>query len=106
MKIQQHRSRKILSPQAILVIIAFMLASSSGIAASKVVAWGVSFEGQTTVPAGLSGVVAVSAGDAHCLALRNDGTVVMWGRTFVPTPSLTNVTAISAGKNHCLALRS
>ena len=31
------------------------------------------------VPAGLSGVVAVAAGEFHSLALKADGTVVAWG---------------------------
>jgi hypothetical protein len=36
--------------------------------------------GQTTVPAGLSDVVAIAAGEFHSLALEGDGTVVAWGR--------------------------
>jgi hypothetical protein len=66
------------------------------------------------VPAGLSNVVAISAGDAHSLALQNDGTVVAWGDIFnssgwapeiVPT-GLSNVVAISAGYDHSLALKN
>ncbi|MSU41090.1 MAG: hypothetical protein EXS28_05160, partial [Pedosphaera sp.] len=37
-----------------------------------VVAWGYNNEGQTTVPAGLSGVVAIAAGEYHTVALRVD----------------------------------
>lgn len=57
------------------------------------------------VAAGLSGVVAVAGGRNHSLALRSDGTVVMWGRDGqVSTPSgLTAVTAIAAGNDHSLA---
>src|SRR5687767_3244865 len=40
-----------------------------------VVAWG-----QTSVPAGLSNVVAVAAAADNSLALKSDGTVVGWGR--------------------------
>ena len=36
------------------------------------VAWGSNDDGQTTVPAGLSGVVAIAAGDSHTVALRLD----------------------------------
>ena len=37
-----------------------------------VVAWGDNGNGQTTVPAGLSGVVAIAAGQAHTVALKLD----------------------------------
>jgi len=37
-----------------------------------VVAWGYNDQGQTTVPAGLSGVVAIAAGGAHTVALKLD----------------------------------
>ena len=35
----------------------------------------------TTVPAGLSDVVAIAAGAEHTVALKADGTVVAWGGT-------------------------
>ncbi len=35
-----------------------------------VVAWGYNGNGQTTVPAGLSGVVAIAAGEYHTVALK------------------------------------
>jgi alpha-tubulin suppressor-like RCC1 family protein len=44
-----------------------------------VVAWGYNDFGQSTVPAGLSGVVAIAGGWFHSLALKSDGTVVAWG---------------------------
>ena len=31
------------------------------------------------VPVGLSGIVAIAAGDYHSLALRTDGRVIAWG---------------------------
>ncbi len=40
--------------------------------------------GQATVPAGLTGVVAISAGVYHSLALKSDGTVVAWGTSADP----------------------
>jgi len=57
----------------------------------------------------LTGIVAISAGYAHVLALRNIGTIVAWGdNTYgqceVPE-GLTHVTAISAGYWHNLALK-
>ena len=55
------------------------------------------------MPAGLSGVAAIAAGEYHSLALKNDGTVVAWGgngsgQTTVP-PGLSGVAAIAAGAN-------
>jgi alpha-tubulin suppressor-like RCC1 family protein len=61
------------------------------------------------VPAGLSGVTAISAGLGHSLALRSDGTVVAWGRhdegqTSVPA-GLRDVVAVAGGDAHSLALK-
>ena len=78
-----------------------------------VVAWGRNISGEARIPAGLSNVVAVSAGgrsgSGFSVALRRDGTVVAWGdnssgQTNVP-PGLSGVIAISAGTDHCLALK-
>ena len=41
-----------------------------------VVGWGSVIDGQTTIPGGLSNIVAIAAGGAHSLALKTDGTVV------------------------------
>jgi alpha-tubulin suppressor-like RCC1 family protein len=58
----------------------------------------------------LGGVVAITAGRDHSVALKKDGTVVAWGQndagqTNVPA-GLSHVTAISAGNAHTLALKS
>jgi hypothetical protein len=76
----------------------------------RVVAWGWNDNGQATVPAGLSGVVAVAGGEAHSLALKANGTIVAWGwdyygQTTVPA-GLHGVTAIAAGEFDSLALKS
>jgi alpha-tubulin suppressor-like RCC1 family protein len=67
-------------------------------------------QGQSNVPADLVGVVAIGAGLAHSMALKADGTVVVWGWDYsglkhVPS-GLTNVVGIAAGSSHCLALKA
>ncbi len=79
-----------------------------------VVAWGDNGSGQTRVPAGLSGVVAIAAGGFHTVALKEDGTVVAWGsnknwgeivgQSTVPA-GLSGVVAIAAGYQHTVALK-
>jgi alpha-tubulin suppressor-like RCC1 family protein len=83
-------------------------ASFSPVPVGTVVAWGGNGDGQTTVPAGLSGVVAMAGGGVHTVALKNDGTVVAWGlnnqgQTTVPA-GLSGVVAIAAGGDHAVAL--
>ena len=79
-------------------------------AGGTVVAWGWNAYGQTTVPAGLSGVTAVAASYSDTVALKSDGTVVAWGnngqgQTTVPA-GLSGVTAIAAGAYHTVALKN
>ncbi|EFO81720.1 Immunoglobulin I-set domain protein [Oscillochloris trichoides DG-6] len=75
-----------------------------------VVAWGDNGEGQTSVPNGLSNVVAIAAGMYHSMVLKADGTVVAWGNNIIGQTSvpngLSNVVAIAAGGSHCLALKA
>jgi len=89
-------------------------------------AWGNNFYGQlgngtatssayltpVQVP-GLTGIIQVSAGGLHSLALSSDGTVWEWGTdgitdyyTPVQVPGLTGIIKISAGGLFSLALRS
>jgi hypothetical protein len=75
-----------------------------------VVAWGVNTYGQTTVPSGLTQIIAVAGGRDHSLALRSSGTVVAWGdssygQTNVPG-TLANVIGISAGGFHNAAVQN
>ena len=72
-------------------------------------AWGYDGDaGETNVPAGLSNVVAISAGYQFNLAAKSDGTVTAWGnnsfgQTNVPA-GLSNVVDVEAGPYHSLAL--
>lgn len=71
-----------------------------------VVAWGSNTYGEGTVPADLTNVVTVTAGQFKSLALLNTGNVAEWGDQPAIPPGLGNVTAISGGFTHFLALRS
>jgi len=80
------------------------------LAAPQVVAWGSSGNNQSSVPAGLTGVTAIAAGNSHSLALKADGTVVAWGyngysQATVPS-GLDNVVAVDAGGNFSVALKA
>src|SRR5437867_3125585 len=61
-------------------------------------------------PAGLSNVVAISAGIWHSLALKADGTVAGWGASTygeaAPPSGLSNVLAIAGGGQFSLALKN
>lgn len=91
-----------------------------------VAVWGNLF-GVSNAPAGLTNLVAISAGNNYLLGLKADGTVAVWGNpvqfpifppylktnlvdsvtsvTNVPA-GLSNVTAIAAGAGHALALKA
>jgi hypothetical protein len=76
---------------------------------TRVIGWGNNAQGQLAIPVDLSGLTAVSAGESHALALKNDGTVVAWGDNLsgqaTPPKGLKNVEAIAAGGFHSLALK-
>ncbi len=74
------------------------------------VGWGRNTNGESVIPAGLTGVKAISAGSSFSLALKTDGTVVAWGyngssQTQVPA-GLSDVMRIAAGDAHALALKA
>jgi alpha-tubulin suppressor-like RCC1 family protein len=76
----------------------------------RVAAWGDNSYGQSTVPAGLSNIVAVSGGasDYDNLVLKSDGTLFEWGAFGPPftITALSNVVALDSGVFHRLALQS
>ena len=76
----------------------------------SILAWGWNGAGQTNVPAGLTGVIAIAAGGENTVALKSDGTIVVWGDFFygqmnVPA-GLSGITAISVGSAHIVALKN
>ena len=86
------------------------LSSNAALSLCRVIAWGNNSYGQTNLPAGLTNVVAISAGNQHGVALTESGRVVAWGNssfgiTSVPS-NLTNVTAVEAGAFHTIALQN
>lgn len=91
------------------VISEVSLSSITAAPVKPVVAWGENGSGQTNTPA-LANVAAVDAGEAHSLALLDDGTVVAWGlntsgQTTIPA-GLAGVTQISAGAYFNLARKN
>ena len=77
---------------------------------NEVIGWGRNDLRQIEIPAeAKSGIVAISAGSDHALAVRADGKVIAWGNNSfgqinVP-PTLTDVYAVSAGNGFSLALK-
>ncbi|MDB6058989.1 MAG: hypothetical protein JWO95_2833 [Verrucomicrobiales bacterium] len=77
---------------------------------SPMVTWGDNSSGQLSIQANATNAVSIACGGDHCLALRNDGTVVAWGdNTFnqntVPSMGAT-VFAVAEGETHSLALKT
>jgi hypothetical protein len=73
----------------------------------EVFAWGETRQGQAAVPArAFSGVRAVAAGGMASYALREDGTLVVWGRDDgqYAAEQLRHVRQIAAGQAHMAAL--
>jgi hypothetical protein len=67
-----------------------------------VVAWG--FRAQTNVPPGLSNVITLAGARNHSVALRGDGSVVLWASLPTLLAGLTNVVALSGGSSLSLAV--
>ena len=105
------------SKAACITISLFFFTKSLPVLGSpNVIAWdtgfvsGIGQYGETNVPLDLTNAVAIAAGGYHSLALKNDGTVVAWGRntegeTNVPA-GLSNVVAIAAGYYDSIALKA
>lgn len=73
-------------------------------------AWGLNSSNQTTVPSTLGFCTNISAGGAHVLAIKLDGTLAAWGstasgQTTIPA-SIGICKEVAAGSSHSLAIRS
>ena len=74
--------RYVMSLLCVAVTLACTVATNAVAAAlspGMITGWGDDTSKQSTVPAGLTDVKAIAAGRFHSLALKNDGTVVLWG---------------------------
>src|SRR6058998_2208059 len=93
----------------IVVPVASSLLFSQTLNGSAVTGWGCNSYGQTSPPAGLDYVQAISAGGYHGLALKQDNTVTGWGYNYYgqasPPAGLSHVKAIAGGYFHSLALK-
>jgi hypothetical protein len=106
------RTLSVWSFLSVWVLLAISGGLSTIVAAESgtVAGWGYYDSPQLVLPIGLTNVLAVSVGSAHCLALTDTHTVVAWGNNSFPfltnmPPSLTNVVSVAAGAAHSLALK-
>lgn len=68
-------------------------------------AWGDNTEHQISIPSNLGRVIGISAGRAHCLAIKPDGSIVTWGDNAPAiTGSLPRISQVAAGFYHSVAL--
>jgi alpha-tubulin suppressor-like RCC1 family protein len=84
---------------------------------AEVVGWGGDVDRELQVPASATNVVAIYAGGFHGVALRADGTVLVWGNqprdggvlrggALQPTADVRNVVSVAAGNYFNVALKS
>ena len=81
-RVKQSATRIDQSWRSYAAILLIALVPLSHVHAEEVIAWGDNQEGQSTIPSGVSNVVAIAAGNSHSLALSADGRVVAWGRNY------------------------
>ena len=88
----------------VVLITAAFLPPREAVAASPVVSWG--YSDSTNVPAGLTNVMLIAAGNYGNWALQADGTYAAWGAgAFVtPTTGSSNLTAVSVSMSGDFAL--
>lgn len=79
--------------------------------AQWVAAWGANTDGALNVPASLTNVSGIAAGDGFSLVLKTDGTLLAWGangsgQSTIPPAAASGIKAIAAGTAHSLAVRT
>lgn len=106
MKFRSPFLRFVMKDLLIILLLTFLLLFIATLfaKAQEVQAWGDDRWGQCAVPADLEGVIAISAGVGHSVALKYDGTVTVWG--LHAANSVTEVNAIASGNLHTVALKS
>src|SRR5439155_12786942 len=111
----QRARRRVL--RLITVTGQFCVLLAGRLPAADVVPWAGDFDEELQVPASATNVVAIYAGGFHGVALRADGTVVVWGNqprdvgirpggALQPPADLSNVVSVAAGDSFNVALRS
>lgn len=96
--------------RTVSILISILIGLSTQVyAAGVITGWGDNSDKQIDIPANLTNVVAIAAGDSHSVALKSDGTVVAWGDDYdgqatVPV-GLSNVVAVAAGYDRSLEVK-
>ncbi len=103
-----HLTRATKAAACFLAVLHLMAAHAA--TPTAVVGWGDNSYGESTLPAGVSNVMAIAAGYENSLALQSNGIVIAWGagdegQTNVPS-GLSGVVAVATTQFHCLALKS
>lgn len=81
------------------------LSSQAADAPGVLFAWGDNAEHQISIPSNLGRVIGISAGRAHSLAIKPDGSIVTWGDGAPAiTGSLPRISQVAAGFYHSVAL--
>src|SRR6266581_2414636 len=94
-----HPARSVVAiPTAAVLTLAALTVGNVSAQTRFVEAWGWNEEGECNVPAGLTNVIALSAGSDCSVALKSDHTVVAWGNNDIGQATvpagLANVTRI------------
>src|SRR4051812_17891874 len=110
------KTKPLLNYAAVVPMVLCMLLPAR-LLAVDVVAWGGNYANELSVPPSATNVVAIYSGGFHGVALRANGTVVVWGNIPIgagtlpggdlqPPAALSNVVGVAAGDYFNVALKS